>query len=245
MSQSTGWGLAVSICLASAGCVNGGPGTKPHAMSIDEHESAAQIEQARADKHAGHHGSGTDLLGVCADSAQARGPCWSSPADIGARHRREHRRHARIAELHRQAAMMLQEEKEEACRSISSSDRERSPVLHGSDLDKVEVYDQAPGVRVVVTYRAVVGLTARRLQGIVDCHLAHSAALGHPILEMPDCPLVPPGVAAEVGQDDSGRVVLTIEAQTVASAEELRLRGQRLGRELQKRSFDARDQVVK
>lgn len=234
MTASTSWGLAVSVALASAGCAAGGPGTKPHAMSVEEHETAAQIEQSRSEKHAGHDRPGTDPLGVCAGTAQVRGPCWSSSADMGSRHREERRRHARIAELHRQAAMVLREEEEEACRSISSSDRQRSPVLHGADLDKVEVYDEAPGVLVVVTYRAVVGLTPRKLQAIVDCHLAHSAALGHPILEMPDCPLVPRGIEAEVGQDGRGEVTLTIEAQTAASTEELWRRGQRLRREVRK-----------
>ena len=234
MTASTAWGLAVSVALASAGCAAGGPGTKPHAMSVEEHEAAARIEQSRSDKHAGHDRPGTDPLGVCAGTAQVRGPCWSSVADVGARHRQQRRRHARVAELHRQAAMVLQEEEKAACRSISPADRERSPVLHGPDLDDVEVYDEAPGVRVVITYRRVVGLTPRVLQAIVDCHLAHSAALGHAILEMPDCPLVPRGVVAQVGQDERGRVTLTIEAESAASSEELWRRGQQLRREVRK-----------
>lgn len=46
-----------------------------------------------------------------------------------------------------------------------------------------------------------------RLQHIVDCHTARNAAMGHDLSQMPDCPLVPRGVEAQVRSVGDGFAV--------------------------------------
>jgi hypothetical protein len=51
--------------------------------------------------------------------------------------------------------------------------------------------------KAIVMFRARPSMTAEWLQRVVDCHPARNAALGHVVLDLPDCPLVPKGVADE------------------------------------------------
>lgn len=82
-----------------------------------------------------------------------------------------------------------------ACAGIAESERDQSPFSHREDILRVDV-DERRGVTVL--FRAVEGMTADRLQRVIDCHLARNASLGHQVPEMSYCPLVPPGVRAEV-----------------------------------------------
>lgn len=78
-----------------------------------------------------------------------------------------------------------------------------------------------------VTFRAVPGMTAEWLRRVVDCHLARNASLGHVVPEMPNCPLVPKGVEAEVSSIKDGFAV-AIRGQNAATAREILARAQRL-----------------
>jgi len=51
-------------------------------------------------------------------------------------------------------------------------------------------------------------MTAEWLQGVVDCHIARDTSLGHVVPEMPDCPLVPRGVEAQVSTSDGFAVTI-------------------------------------
>jgi hypothetical protein len=74
----------------------------------------------------------------------------------------------------------------------------------------------------VIVFRATPGMTAEWLQRVVDCHLARNAALGHDVPEMPDCPLVPKGVAATVKATDAGFAVAVRSEDSSTAAEVLR-----------------------
>ncbi|MGH1347663.1 MAG: hypothetical protein ACRBN8_39275 [Nannocystales bacterium] len=223
------WALAAAFMLM-AGCANRRPpGTQPDAMSVQEHNKAASLEQARASAHGGRYHPGADPLAGCTGDAEVSGLCWSSRSGTNGRHRTERRQHAHAAQLHRQAADTLEAQAATACRSVAASDRERSPVLHPRDLVSVDIHDGGvEGAVVTIVYRPVVGMTPESLGRVVDCHLAHSAVLGHPIDDLPDCPLVPRGVWAEVGEDEQGRVSLAIGADRPSSAIEVRSRAERL-----------------
>ena len=227
------WALASALVLVPA-CAKRQPrGTQPHAMSVEEHNEAANLEQTRASAHGGRYRPGADPLAGCTGDPEVSGLCWSSRSGTNGRHRPERRRHAHAAQLHRQAAETLEAQAATACRSVAAADRERSPLLHPKDLVSVEIDDSgAEGPVVVVVYKPVVGMTPASLGRVVDCHLAHSAVLGHPIDDLPECPLVPRGVWAEVGEDDQGRLTLSIGADTPSSALEIRSRAERLRRAL-------------
>lgn len=79
----------------------------------------------------------------------------------------------------------------------------------------------------VVTFRPVPGLTVDTLQRVVDCHLARSAAAGHVMAEMPDCPLVPKGAKATVVETGEGLAV-EIRSDDPDAAREIRARAERL-----------------
>ncbi|MCI0570459.1 MAG: hypothetical protein L0Y66_06885 [Myxococcaceae bacterium] len=112
-----------------------------------------------------------------------------------------------------------------------------SPFEHVEDIASVEeliirtggpkVGPTAKLVGATVTFRAVPGMTAEWLQRVVDCHLARNAALGHVVPEMPDCPLVPKGVQAQVRSTGSGFAV-EIRSDDPATAREILSRAQRL-----------------
>ena len=70
---------------------------------------------------------------------------------------------------------------------------------------------------------------AEKLQHIVDCHVARSAALGHVVPEMLYCPLVPNGVTAKVTVASDGFAV-AIRADDPASADEILRRARALER---------------
>ena len=84
-----------------------------------------------------------------------------------------------------------------------------------------------PLVGATITFRAVRGLTREWLQRLVDCHLARNAALGHDVPEMPECPLVPPGVTARVSSVGAGFAV-EVRADTDEGAVEVLRRARSL-----------------
>lgn len=127
------------------------------------------------------------------------------------------------------------------CTGLSLADRDTSPFEHEGDVAAVEPLVEhvttGYGVRTetvgaIVTFRAVPGMTAPRLQRMVDCHLARNAALGHVVPEMPDCPLVPRGATARVRLVGSSFTV-EIRGDDLASARAILARAERLVRRQQ------------
>ena len=64
------------------------------------------------------------------------------------------------------------------------------------------------------------GVTAERLQHIVECHIARNASLGNDVPEMTYCPLVPKGITAAVTSTGNGFAV-NITSKDTATAEEI------------------------
>jgi hypothetical protein len=121
-------------------------------------------------------------------------------------------------------------------------DRDTSPFQHSGDVAHVEpiVESELGGdagrtgesvstyvTGAIVTFRPVPGLTAPRLQRMLDCHLARNAALGHVVPEMPDCPLVPRGARARV-RVAGATLAVEIRGGDLASAREIVTRAERL-----------------
>lgn len=146
-----------------------------------------------------------------------------------------HRKHAAD---HRVASEALRNAEARACARLSPDDRDMSPFAHTEDIVKVQrltvgdlAGDTASSIErtvgATVTFRAVRGMTAEWLQALVDCHLARNAALGHVVPSMPDCPLVPRGVTAQVESTGSGFAV-ELRADDRATASEVLARAERL-----------------
>jgi hypothetical protein len=215
--------------VVTAGCTT--PGTNPDDMSAKAHVAAAKREEAAAEQHV-QDGSAVGVMpaGPCragiGRGAANEGACWTAVAAStypdGAL---EHRRHA--AE-HRAASVALMKAEATACVGLSDDDRDVSPFEHVQDIESVApLLEREERAGAVVVFHAVPGLTAAWFQRVVDCHLARSAAVGHVMPEMPNCPLVPTGAEAKVTSVGSGFAV-AIRADDRASADEIFARAQRL-----------------
>ena len=239
MKLANGVGI-VSTFLAAAlgvlGCTP--PGTRPHEMSVAGHMSGARAEDSSADAHRSQYdpaltersercggGSATRLL-------DAGGPCWTSVTNPTEAHVRMAEQHRKVAAKHRAAAQALRDAEASACTGVSEYDRNVSPFAHREDIASVtpltERVSGGKGVPPIertfgarITFHDVPGLTVERLQGIVDCHLARNAALGHEAADMPYCPLVPNGVTAQVLQTESGHLTVEVRARDSRGAEDV------------------------
>jgi hypothetical protein len=228
----TYWKSSILVMLAA--CASSTPGARPHDMSAAQHERSADEHARTAEGHTGDYDPNAKVTSTgCGEQTRI---CWTSVENPTAEHLRaadEHRRHAAD---HRAAAVALRDAEARACAGLHPDDRDISPFDRIEDIAKVDplqeqiiVARSRPVQRTagaVVTFRARPGMTAEWLQRIVDCHLARSAALGHVVPEMPNCPLVPKGVAARVTSTGTG-FAITIRSDDPAAAQEVLDRARR------------------
>lgn len=229
MSQRTRFILPITILAACGGTRP--PGAHPHDMSAREHDREATSHEATAAEHEARYEPGI------ADPCDPRlATCWTAMRTGTEQHRDEAEHHARVAAAHRRASAALREAEASACAGVSSTDRDTSPFLRIDDISRVEPLTvqvaTGAGMRTdtlgaVVSFRAVPGMTAPRLQRIIDCHLARNAALGHAVPELPDCPLVPHGARAIV-RPTGETFAVEIRGDDIASAQEILARAKRL-----------------
>lgn len=239
------WSGGISIGLAAVlGCA-ATQGAGPRELSVAQHDAAALQDEKAAAVHVNQLEPGaTAVLGQCrpgpADALRvsSSGPdvCWTSTTDPSDGDQRAAEEHRRWAAAHRASSAALREAEGRACVGLPADDRDVSPFEHTADIASVtplnehhtssrQSYEQSVGA--TVTFRAVPGMTAERLQRVVDCHLARNASLGHVVPEMPDCPLVPRGAEARVSSTGTGFAV-AIRASDGAAAKEILARAERL-----------------
>ena len=154
-------------------------------------------------------------------------------------HNKQAEQHRRAAEAHGAAARVLGEAETRACQGVSEADRDMSPFRHREAISEVKALtrmvngpldtaygggeravDEPAGATIVLLPAA--GVTAERLERIVQCHIARNAALGNNLQEMPLCPLVPKGVSATVTSNGNGFAVNISGADKATAAEILR-----------------------
>ena len=224
--------------FAVSGCATTTPGAGAHEMSASQHEAAARSQDTQAAEHAEAFDPNTVKTRPCR-GAPTRVPadvCWTSltnPTDV---HRQEAEKHRRMAADHRAGSAALGQAESQACVGLSPHDRDISPFDQQQDITNVEPLNisvggsKQPSQRTVgakVSFRAVDGITVEWLQRVMECHLARNAALGHVVPDMPNCPLVLPGVEAHVSSTGNGFVV-ALSSNDSATAQEIRTRAQRL-----------------
>jgi hypothetical protein len=194
-------------------------------MSAAAHEREADQHDRMADDEGARTAPGCDPNVVVCWTPSRRDP------DLVASHRR-------IAAQHRAASTALRDAEANACTGIAPDDRDVSPFERRADIAAVHpLIEQhlsskqstSRTVGATVTIRAVPGLTAEWLQRVVDCHLARNAALGHDVLEMPDCPLVPNGATARV-HSARGAFAIDIRSDDQTTAADILARANRLVR---------------
>lgn len=205
------------LVLAALGCAH--TGTRPHEMSVREHDAAAERDAALAQGHAARYDEDAWATSSCGGVF-----CFSTWSNPTSEHARLARKYRGEAARHRRASAVLRETEARACAGIPERDRDVSPFFHRGDIAAVEAEPgpdgSAPAV-VRVRFRPVTGVDADALQRLVDCHLARAAARGHDAPEMPYCPLVPRGVEAEVESLEDGlAVTLRIEESSRAEVVE-------------------------
>lgn len=221
----------LGFCMACASA-----GTRPDDMSAAAHDVEAEAHQrAAAQQEVLAAPTHTEVETRCVGKAAVSGICWTSTRVVTDEHKRIADEHRRIAAEHRAASATLRDAEAKSCTGVDPSDRDLSPFLHREDVARVDpmytlaTIDKSHAANLVgatIEFRDLPGLTRERLQHVIDCHLARNAALGHPAT-MPDCPLMPRGVHAQVDTAE-GHLVVSIKADDQAGANEVYARASRL-----------------
>jgi hypothetical protein len=223
--------------------------TAQHEREAEDHARAAEGHRGQFEPHPPKSRIGgrsrrrrwwrRDCFSAEASRTELRSDvCWTSVRNPTAVHLAAAEEHERRASSHRGASVALREAEARACNGIAPGDRDMSPFEHPDDIASVTALTRRESdppsalpwertIGVVVTFRAVEGLTAEWLQRVVDCHLARNASLGHVVPEMPNCPLVPRGVEARVSSTGEGFAV-AIRSADQSVAREVLSRAQRL-----------------
>lgn len=227
--------LLIAVLFPFFGCMH--PGTRPHQMASEDHEAAAATADADAAAHALQYDPGATESNKHCHSGKGGRVCWTAVSNPTEAHLKQAEAMIRLAAEHRAASSALRTAEDSACIGIAPEDRDISPFSYVDDIIAVSPITLARGgsksgphevtLGASVTVRAVPGLSTEQLQGIVDCHLARNAALGHVVPEMPDCPLVPKGAFASVITTADGFAV-EIRSDNVTAAEDILARARRL-----------------
>lgn len=219
--------IVLGLLLAGCGSSSTSPAAHPHARSAIAHDREAASHEATAVEHRARYEPGI------ADPCDPRlATCWNAMRTSNERHGPEAEQHARLAAEHRRASAALREAEARACAGLPATDRDMSPFERADAVARVDkIIDRMDGASyvagVVVTFRAVPGLSEAGLQQMVECHLARNAALGHVVPEMPDCPLVPRGATARMRRSGDGLAV-EIRGSELAVAREIVARAERV-----------------
>ena len=211
-------GCGFLMTFGVLGCAGNVAGARPSDMSQQQHESAAAAHSIEA-----------------TDCTEDLGSCWGSKSNE--EHKKQADEHRRVAAAHSAAGRALSDAEKRACQGVSEADRDISPFLHRESIAEVrpltrataapsgEAYGegetQVPAGATIVLLPAA-GVTAERLERIVQCHIARNAALGNNLKDMPLCPLVPKGVTATATSTGNGFAVNISSDDQGTAAEILR-----------------------
>ena len=222
----------LAVALTTAACGHAA-GTRPHEMSVPEHEAAAAREQDQASTHSAQHDPNATQEEQRCSGSKGR-VCWTVTTNPTSGHVETADEHRELAAQHRAASQALRDAEARACVGIDDADRDMSPFAHGADIRSVSQLREettvgknrvARDAGATIVFRATPGLTEEWLQRLVSCHLARNAAVGHDMAEMPYCPLVPRGAQATVRSVGDGFAV-DVRADDAASVTEIWRRAQ-------------------
>jgi hypothetical protein len=223
--------LAQLACVTAIGCAS-----TATQVPIPTHHLSAQRERSVARDETRAEGV-LERQAVLEDEPIQCGPliagqsgdiCWTALKESGAA-AEDLMKAAELrdaAARHRLISKELRDAEARACGGIAEADVVRSPFAHRTDIVDVEVVHGAaeagrppPVLGARVRFHHVGGLTAERLQHLVDCHIARNDALGNDVPEMSFDPLVPPGARATVIEIPHGYIVDVRSDDPVAARE--------------------------
>jgi len=227
--------IATGLILASAACAST-PGARPTDMSEQQHERMAGQAETRAAQHAGQYDAAASVSERdCTANENGTAICWASAVNPTAAHIEDARRHQKMAADHRAAAQTLRTAETTSCRDVALRDRDMSPFHHRENILRVDPIENhtipeflPDTLGTVIVVRPTPGLTAARLQSLVDCHLARNAAMGFEMASMQSCPLSVKGARARVTKAKDGNLAVAISAKDAASGDEINRRARSL-----------------
>lgn len=211
--------LASIACVVITACM-GTPGAAPHDMSVAQHEREADAHARSAEAHEDQFDPDAGPRGcfrAAGRRAERRIICWTSVRNPTAVHLAAAEAHRRNAAEHRAASAALRARR---------GHRERS----GAALREADPRTRLPrqprggGGRHVPCRRWNDDRIAPASDRLPS---ARNASLGHVVPELPNCPLVPPGVRARVSSTDDGFAV-AIRSRNARVAREILSRARRL-----------------
>ncbi len=222
--------VTVSLTLAVGACAHA-TATEPHAMSAPRHEARAAKEEREASQHAKQYDPGLTAKSLRCNAGQ---PCWTSTRNPTEQHHKLAEEHRKLAAEHRDASQALRDAEAGACAGVADDDRDMSPFLHTSDIERVTQLREQQGPQGItrdagatVVFHSSPGMTREWLESVINCHLARNRAVGHDMSEMGYCPLMPRGVQAKVRSVREGLAV-DLRSDDPATVAEIWRRARRL-----------------
>lgn len=221
--------------LALTACASAPPTPTTTEAAADQHDAlAAHNDQAAAKQAAKYDPAARQEKYRCTGRTAREGidveVCWSSEVNPTADHLKKAQRYHALAEEQRAASEKLRQAEQTACTGVSELDKTMSPFSHPEDVDNV-VPLKSTAARpegALITFRATEGMTAPRLEKLVNCQLARNACLENAAQEMAYCPLVLKNVKATVAPTAGGLFSVSIRSDDPSIAQEVLRRAEAL-----------------
>ena len=215
------------VTLAFTACASTPTPQSPDAAAAQHDQAAASHDQAAAKQIAKFDPAARQSKHRCTGRA-ARGEaeievCWTSEINPTAEHLKKAQRLHALAEEQRATSEKLRQAEVSACSGVSEIDKTMSPFSHPEDVATVTPLKSAGASPrpegALITFRAIDGMTAQRLEKLVNCQLARNACLENAAAEMAYCPLVLKNVKATVsppGTDGLFTIAVRSDDPTIA-----------------------------
>lgn len=223
------------MALAVTACASTPPTPVSTEAAADQHDQlAAHNEQAASKQAAKYDPAARQTQYKCTGKAGRAEVdielCWTSEVNPTADHLKKAQRLHALAEEQRATSEKLRAAEQTACTGVSELDRTMSPFSHPEDVAAVTPLKSAASrpEGALITFRAIDGMTAPRLEKLVNCQLARNACLENAAQEMAYCPLVLRNVKASVTPTTDGLFSVSIRSDDPSIAQEVLRRSEAL-----------------
>jgi hypothetical protein len=222
--------------LASTACASNPIPQTTDAAAAQHEQLAAHDDQLAAKQAAKYDPAARQTKQRCTGRAPREEAeievCWTSEVNPTADHLKKAQRYHALAEEQRATSEKLRKAEISACSGVSELDKTMSPFSHPEDVATVTPLRTAGASPrpegALITFRATEGMTAPRLERLVNCHLARNACLENDAQELAYCPLVLKNVKATVTPTGDGLFSVAVRSEDPAIAQEILKRSEAL-----------------